>query len=58
MGDIAVILRSRNPIGFRRWVCSRQVGEIQDNGLYLLVDTNTQEYALISLQDYEFEYLR
>lgn len=48
----------RDDVAFKRNMTLTQVREIQDNGLYLLVDVKTQEPALISLQDHEFEYLR
>lgn len=48
----------RDDVAFKRNVTLTQVREIQDNGLYLLVDVKTQDYSLISLQDHEFEYLK
>ena len=48
----------RDDVAFKRNVTLRQVGEIQDDGLYLLVDVKTQERALIELQEHKFKYLR
>lgn len=48
----------RDDVAFKRNVTLRQVGEIQDNGLYLLVDVKTQERALIKLQDHKIKSLR
>lgn len=48
----------RDDVAFKRNVTLTQVREIQDDGLYLLIDTKTQDYLLISLQNHKFEYLK
>lgn len=48
----------RDDVAFKRNVTLRQVGEIQDDGLYLLVDVKTQERALIELQEHKIKSLR
>lgn len=48
----------RDDVAFKTNVTLQQVREIQDNGLYLLVDVKTESYSLIKLQDHKFEYLR
>lgn len=48
----------RDDVAFKRNVTLRQVGEIQDDGLYLLVDVKTQARVLIKLQEHEIKYLR
>lgn len=48
----------RDDVAFKRDVTLTQVREIQDNGLYLLVDVKTQERALIELQEHKIKSLR
>lgn len=48
----------RDDVAFKAHVSLQQVREIQDNGQYLLINTKTQDYSLISLQDYEIEIIR
>ena len=48
----------RDDVAFKKNVTLRQVGEIQDDGLYLLVDVKTQARVLIELQEHKIKSLR
>ena len=48
----------RDDVAFKRDVTLRQVREIRDDGLYLLVDVKTENYSLIELQEHKIKSLR
>jgi hypothetical protein len=48
----------RDDVAFKRDLTLTQVHEIQDDGLYLLVDVKTMEYSLIKLQEHKIKSLR